>query len=82
MSQTYKTAIGKDLPVEKYVNQAGRDWMNKKGIAVDGATGATVLPQGAGKVIDKDTAQKFYEAAGGDKEKARTLAQQSGWKLQ
>jgi hypothetical protein len=45
-------------------------------------TAAGQLPQGAGKVIDKATAQQFYEAAGRDPNKARDLAIQSGWKVQ
>ena len=42
----------------------------------------STLPQGAGKVIDKATAQQFYREAGNDPDKARQLAVQNGWKLQ
>lgn len=59
---------------------------DKRGVAApnvqpNAATSGT-LPQGGGKVIDKDTAKKFYQAAGNDPAKARTLAQQNGWKVQ
>ena len=40
------------------------------------------LPQGGGKVIDKQTALKFYQAAGNDPNKARDFATQNGWKVQ
>lgn len=40
------------------------------------------LPRGNGRVIDKATAMQFYNAAGGDPNKARVLATQSGWKVQ
>lgn len=39
----------------------------------------TALPQGNGGKIDTDTATKFLQEAGGDKDKARQLAQQHGW---
>lgn len=39
MNQTYKTTIGQDLPIEKYVTPAGRAWMKSKGINVVGAAG-------------------------------------------
>jgi hypothetical protein len=34
MNQTYKSAIGSDLPIEKYVSPAGQQWMKTKGINV------------------------------------------------
>jgi hypothetical protein len=40
------------------------------------------LPQGAGKALDKATAQKFYDAAGKDPAKARALAGKNGWKVE
>lgn len=43
MNQTYKTTIGSDLPIEKYVSPAGREWMKAKGINARGAA-----PAGAG----------------------------------
>ena len=46
------------------------------------ATSGGALPQGKGQVIDTQTAQKYFDAAGGDKAKARQLAIQNGWKLQ
>lgn len=39
------------------------------------------LPQGGGKQLDQAIAQTFLRAAGGDKNKARKLATQSGWKF-
>lgn len=40
------------------------------------------LPVGNGKKLtDSVIAQRFMDAAGGDRQKARQLAQQSGWKL-
>lgn len=41
MSQTYKTTIGADLPIEKYVSPAGRDWMKAKGISSSATSPAT-----------------------------------------
>jgi hypothetical protein len=34
MNQSYKAAIGKDLPMEQYVTPAARAWMTKKGLDV------------------------------------------------
>lgn len=46
------------------------------------ATGnATKLPQGGGRVIDRDTAMRFYQTAGNDPAKAKQLAIQNGWKV-
>jgi hypothetical protein len=47
-----------------------------------GASSGAALPDGGGKVIDKATALKFYEAAGKDPEKARQLAIQNHWKAE
>ena len=38
MNQTYKTGLGKDLPLEKYFNADGRKWLQKNGINVSGET--------------------------------------------
>ena len=46
------------------------------------AAAPAALPNGGGKPIDKATAQKFYDAAGGDPKKARALAQQNNWTVQ
>jgi hypothetical protein len=43
---------------------------------------AAHLPAGNGRVIDKATAQQFYQIAGGDPKKAMALAMQNGWKVQ
>lgn len=45
------------------------------------ATSAAALPKGSGASLTPDVAQKFLQAAGGDKAKARELATQSGWKF-
>ncbi len=51
-----------------------------------GAENAPNLPQGGGKAIDKETAMRFYQAAGGDPatraERSRKLATDNGWKLE
>jgi len=39
------------------------------------------LPKGDGKILDDATARQFYEAAGRDPNKARSLATQNGWKI-
>ncbi len=44
--------------------------------------GGPPLPNGGGGAIDAATAQKFYDAAGGDPAKARQLAARAGWKVQ
>jgi hypothetical protein len=49
---------------------------------VGGKGSGASLPHGNGRVIDKATAQQFYDAAGGDPNRARTLATQNGWKVQ
>ena len=43
--------------------------------------GAAKLPNGGGRSLDETTARQFLQAAGGDKAKARQLAQQNNWKL-
>jgi len=42
----------------------------------------TELPAGSGKLLDANMARKFLDAAGGDKDKARQLAKEKGWRLQ
>lgn len=49
MNQTYKAAIGSDLPTEKYVSAAGRAWMRSKGINVTGAAEPDPQPAAAAK---------------------------------
>lgn len=79
----------KDAKLDKVVNVIGPDAkaiLARRGFDPEtlkpvGQTGAA-LPQGAGKVIDKATAQQFYEAAGRDPDKARKMATDSGWKVQ
>ncbi len=50
MNQTFKTTLGTDLPLGKYVTAAGRDWMKKKGIQVSGE-GASPSSGGQGKIV-------------------------------
>ena len=48
MNQTYKSAIGSDLPVEKYISPAGQAWMKTKAINVtNAAPGAGAAAAGA-----------------------------------
>lgn len=68
--ETYDAAV-KDLQGRTVVGNVGSK-----------PSSAPTLPQGSGKVIDKATAQQFYEAAGRDSAKARQLAIQNGWKVQ
>ena len=65
--------VGQDFPL----NASGQAGVSQPAGAPRGA-----LPAGRGRVIDRATAQQFYEAAGGDPVKARTLAEQNGWKVQ
>jgi hypothetical protein len=51
------------------------------GNAAPNAPQAGALPQGGGKVLDKATAQQFYQAAGNDPDKARALATKNGWQI-
>lgn len=44
-----------------------------------GTDAVTGLPDGAGKTLDRETALKFYRAAGGDPARARQLAQDHNW---
>jgi hypothetical protein len=44
--------------------------------------GASTLPKGSGGSLDRATAQKFYDAAGGDPTKARQLAKDNNWKVE
>jgi len=54
---------------------------NAQGGANNPPAGAAALPQGGGKVLDKATAQQFYQAAGNDPDKARALAAKNGWQI-
>lgn len=40
------------------------------------------LPNGRGAVLDRSTAERFYQAAGGNADEARKLAIQNNWKTQ
>jgi len=45
MNQTYKAALGKDLPLDKFTSQDSKEWLRKNGIEVTGGgTGAPVAP--------------------------------------
>lgn len=59
-------------------NESGRAFTQSFG---EPETGGGELPSGNGKVIDEATARKFYDAAGGNAEKARANALAKGWKL-
>jgi hypothetical protein len=59
-----------------YNTNVGQGLVQDSGGKTSGA-----LPQGGGKVIDKDTAMQFYQAAGNDPAKARALAIQNGWQV-
>ncbi len=56
MNQTYKAAIGSDLPITKYVSPAGQAWMKAKGINVVGAP-----PAAAGAAIPTVTTQAEFD---------------------
>jgi hypothetical protein len=60
MNQTYKTAIGSDLPVEKYISPAGQAWMKAKGINVtNAAPGAGASGLGGGQTVSKQDVQDY-----------------------
>ncbi len=48
MNQTYKAALGKDLPLDKFTSQNSREWLRKNGIDVGG--GAASQPVAAHQV--------------------------------
>jgi hypothetical protein len=50
MNQSYKAAIGQDIPMEKYVSPAGRAWMQQKGIKVN-APDYKAAPAGTVRMI-------------------------------
>lgn len=60
MNQTYKSAVGSDLPIAKYVTPAGQAWMKSKGINVAGAA-APPLPS---KLGTGDVGRPFVNKAG------------------
>lgn len=47
MNQTYKTTVGSDLPIEKYVSSNGRAWMSSKGISAGGNVPPHLVPAAA-----------------------------------
>lgn len=51
------------------------------GSATSQSGASTSLPSGNGRALDPITASKFLAAAGNDKDKARELARQHGWKF-
>lgn len=53
MNQTYKTGIGKDLPLEKYVTGEGRKWLQKNGINVSGETESAAPSAGPVKIANE-----------------------------
>lgn len=75
MNQTYKSAIGSDLPIDKYVTPAGRQWMKSKGINVTGALEPAAAPAAGGKIRARDPQGVLHEAAAG-------TALPAGWKVE
>ena len=74
--------LGDDYNV---LDPGARDIMTKRGYdpkTLKKMTKGGDLPKGNGAVIDKATAQKFYEAADRDPKKAQQLAETNGWKVQ
>jgi hypothetical protein len=73
--QTLKSAMNSEINYvqDKAMDPAGANYRKPS---------SSKLPDGGGKVIDKATARQFYDAAGGDPDKARRLAQQNNWKIQ
>jgi hypothetical protein len=67
LDQTYKQRFGENAA--------------RPGSAASAAAPAP-LPNGGGKLIDKATAKRFYDAAGGDPAKTRALIKQNNWTLQ
>jgi hypothetical protein len=82
--QTLKAAFGSEI---SYVKDRAMDpnppnySSTAPGKAAAPQSSAASLPKGNGRAIDKATAQQFYQAAGGDPDKARTLAMQNGWQV-
>lgn len=67
--------VGKN-PYLDYMTKDINDPVTKQPRGVNAVTG---LPDGNGQKIDANTAASFLKAAGGDKDKARQLAQQHKW---
>lgn len=60
------------------IDQRAKQQLQLRGIVANHApTGI-----GAGRVLDRDTATRFLQQAGGDKNRARELARQAGWVVQ
>jgi hypothetical protein len=56
MNQQYRSAVGTDLPLDKYVSPVGRAWLKKNNINVTGAAGAGAAPPPAGTPAPQPTA--------------------------
>lgn len=63
-------------PYIRYMTGDINDPVTRKPLGTNAATG---LPEGNGQQIDAKTAAMFLKQAGGDKDKARQLAQQHKW---
>jgi hypothetical protein len=61
MNQTYKTTIGSDLPIGKYVSPAGRQWMKTKGIDTGGSDSSATGGQGKITVTAPDGSTHPFE---------------------
>jgi hypothetical protein len=83
LKSAFNTEISyvKDRAMDPRPNYGLPAQAGNQGGANNPPSGAAALPQGGGKVIDKDTAMKFYQAAGNDPAKAKQLAIQNGWKV-
>lgn len=55
--------------------------MKLRGMEPNFTIKSNILPKGSGQSLDIDTAKKFLGAAGGNKDKARELAKQNGWRF-
>ena len=60
MNQSYKAALGSDLPITKYVSPAGQQWMKTKGINVtNAAQPAGGAGTGSGQTVTKADVQDY-----------------------
>jgi hypothetical protein len=71
MSQTYKTTTGSDLPIEKYVSPAGREWMKAKGIGSTGAAAPAIPTISDHATYDKLPSGSVYIDAGDGQQKRK-----------
>lgn len=94
MNQTYKSAVGTDLPISKYVTPAGQAWMKSKNINVGGNAPAAAgpaqpaqAPQGAAppvpaKLTSADVGKTFISAKTGKPIKITAVNPKDGTQFQ